>query len=392
MPRLNVLYLGINYLYFNPNPMLLPAALTRHCSVHFFGPGFSSTETLTNGIDEFAESIGCIDIIVVTNSFAGDYSADRLNKFLTQFASFKDTLGVTTRLLNDVRNFLLRNKHIVVISLLDSDLYAISQATLDVFMAHGTYFIAPREGCFEFTHADLKKEKYISRKKSSHQFGLYHDFSRSIRSRRISLCHIVAESEFSWGPLSLRPYDVSVPGTPYFRRDSVYRQLKSYEDIILAKRSYEYVFKLASKLKLKPFSSIYTTAIYQLAFQQLLKKSKVCVTDGGLINFTIRKFFEIPAAGSLLLCWPTTDFKELGFQDKVNCFSISNSSDVIECVRSVSKDPDSFQEIVDAGQRLVMEKHSLGARSGQLHESLLRISRGSFCGSYWENGNFIFQE
>ena len=206
------------------------------------------------------------------------------------------------------------------------------------------------------------------------------------------MCHIIAESEFSWNALSLRPHDVSVPGTPYFRRDQIYQQLKIYGDIVLARRSYEYVFKLANKMNLKPFSNIYTTAIYQLAFQQLLKKSKVCITDGGLINFTIRKFFEIPAAGSLLLCWPTSDFKELGFQDKVNCLNISNSSDVIECIRAVSESPDSFQDIANAGQRLVMEKHSLGARSVQLHKSLLKISNGSFRGSYWENGNFTLQE
>jgi len=392
MSRLNVLYIGINYQYFNPNPLLLPAALSRNCNLYSFGPGFSGTETLDNGIDKFADSIGKIDIVVVSNSFAGDLSAERLNKFLTQFASFKNTAGLTPQLLNDIRNFLFRKKQIVVVSLLDCDLYAISQATLDAFMSHGTYFIAPSEGCFDLSDRELEREKYISRKKNSHKFGLYDDFARSIKSRQISLCHIIAESEFSWSALSLRSHDVCVPGTPYYRRELIYQQLKKYDDIILAKRSYEHVFKLASKMNLKPFSNVYTTAIYQLAFQQLLKKSKVCVTDGGLINFTIRKFFEIPAAGSLLLCWPTTDLKDLGFQDKANCLNISNSADVIEHIRAVSERPNSFQEIANAGQRLVMEKHSLGARSGQLHESLLKISNGSFRGSYWKNGNFTFQK
>lgn len=392
MVHLNILYIGINYHYYNPNPLLLPAALSVHSTVHYYGPGFSSAETLNNGIDKFADSIDQIDLIVVTNNFAGDYSAERLNKFLTQFASYKDTLGLTSRLLNDVKSFLLRNKSLVVVSLLDCDLYAIPQATLDSFMSHGKYFIAPREGCFDLSHIDLEKEKYISRKKESHKFGLYHDFARSIKSERISFYHIIAESEFSWGAISERSYDVSVPGSNYHRRDLIYHDLRRYNDIILAKRSYQYVFKLANKINLKPFSNIYTTKIFQCAYQELLKKSKVCVADGGLINITLRKFFEIPAAGSLLLCWPTTDFTEIGFQDKVNCLTISNAAEVIEYVRAISENPDSFQELVKSGQRLVMEKHSLGARSVQLHESLIKISNRSFKGTYWENGNFNFQE
>jgi hypothetical protein len=391
MTNLNILYIGINYPYINPTPSLLPAALQRYCSVYKYGPGFSSTEILNKGIDKFADSIGNIDFIVTINSFGGDYASEALNKFLSQFVASKNALKLTPQIIDDIRSFLLRNKNRVVISLLDSDLYATEQSTLDAFMNHGAYFIAPREGCFDFSNSDLEKEKYIKRKKNSHIFGLYDDFGRSTKSMRINLSHIIAESEFSWGSLSSRPYDVSVPGTHYFRRDLIYRQLKNYGDINLAKRSYEYVFQLANKMGVKPFSNIISAAIYNLAFQQLLKNSKICVTDGGLINTTIRKFLEIPAAGSLLLCWPTTTFKDIGFQDKINCISISNSNDVIEVVRAVAKSPDSFQELVIRGQQLVMDKHSLGARATQLHESLLKISNGTFKGSYWENGNYIFQ-
>ena len=50
---------------------------------------------------------------------------------------------------------------------------------------------------------------------------------------------------------------------------------------------------------------------YTKSFKHQLINSKSCITDGGIIDLTIRKFLEIPAAGSLLICWPTKDLIDM---------------------------------------------------------------------------------
>lgn len=387
---MNLLYVGIGYQYINPTPSLLPVALSRFADLYCYGPGYSSPDTLRGGLDRFAASLPSVDLVLVTNAYAGDYAADRLNRSLSQFPHFSRMGGITSAILDDVRQFLARHRERVVLSLLDSDIFAISQGTLDAFREHAGYFIGLQENCFELTPEAMDKEPYILSKKDAHTFGLYDDFSRAIHARRITLNHIIGEHEFSWNALALRRYDVSVPGNHYFRRGAVYDELLRRHDVIVARRTYEYAFKLAGKVGMKPYSNPYSIALYQLAFRELLRESKACVTDGGLINLTIRKFLEIPAAGSILVCWPTKDFSDIGFRDGVNCVQVDTAADAVARVREVARDPDSSQHIAAAGQRLVMKRHSVAARSRQIEESFTRILDGTFRGTRWSEGEFEF--
>ena len=221
---------------------------------------------------------------------------------------------------------------------------------------------------------------------------MYNDFVKEIKHRLINLIHFVSESEFFWQSLSLRKYDAAVPGTLYYRRKIAYDNLvnASFSKIKFAKKLHEYPIKIIDKLGLKPYSNVYIKHFYNLAFQQRMEKSKVCITDGGLIDFTIRKFFEIPASGSLLACWPTTNFNQLGFKDGINCIVLDNESDILEVIHAIAKDPEKYQLIASEGQRMVMDKHSLLARSKQLQDSFERILDNRFEGTYWEEGKFIY--
>ena len=192
--------------------------------------------------------------------------------------------------------------------------------------------------------------------------------------------------------MSLKEYDAAVPGTLYHRRKIAYDNLvdASSSKIKFAKKLHEYPIKIMDKLGLKPYSNVYIKHFYNLAFKQRMEKSKVCITDGGLIDFTIRKFFEIPASGSLLACWPTTNFNQLGFKDCINSIVLDNESDVLEVTHAIAKEPERYQTIASEGQRMVMDKHSLLARSKQLKNSFERIRENRFKGTYWEEGEFIY--
>src|SRR5204863_6776366 len=105
--------------------------------------------------------------------------------------------------------------------------------------------------------------------------------------------------------------------------------------IPLAHPRYRIAYQVAERLSVRPFARFYASHLYNLAFQRLLSRSKICITDGGMNNFPVRKFFEIPAAGALLVCWPATGMQSLGFEDGVNCMFIRSEAEASEIVETI---------------------------------------------------------
>lgn len=387
-----ILFVGINYKYINPTASLLQTALSRVCRVHFYGPGYVGDEVLSQGVDRYVDSVGGVDLVVATKDVAGDYSAEMLNRFLSRYAVPADGARVSPRVFVDVRSFLVKNRDRVVISLLDVDLFALQTCHFDTFLTHGRYFIGWGSGAIDMSRLEqeLESEPYVKAKRGKGmELGLFEAFSIEQRENIITLGHFVSETEFSYAGLSARPNDVFVPGARYHRRAQIRRELRSRRELVVASDRYRIPFQIANRVRLWPHSNFYTAHAYNLAFQRQMARSKACVTDGGIINFTIRKFVEIPAAGALLVCWPTTDFSDLGFRHGVNCLAVSSERQVLDSLAAIAADPPSFQHIASAGRELVLRQHSVSARSAQLAGAIERVLKGTFRGSYWQQGGFV---
>lgn len=99
----------------------------------------------------------------------------------------------------------------------------------------------------------------------------------------------------------------------------------------------------------------------------------------------IRKFFEIPAAGAVLVCRPFHGFSALGFEDGVNCI-VSEPERIADAHQRLTYDLDHAQQLATAGQKLVMERHSISARARDLSVIMKSIVEGNFAGSEWVGG------
>jgi hypothetical protein len=76
----------------------------------------------------------------------------------------------------------------------------------------------------------------------------------------------------------------------------------------------------------------------------------------------IRKFFEIPASGALLVCRPFHGFGAAGFADGVNC--VVSEPDALGAVHQrVSEAGHIYDAVAAAGQQLMIEQHSIAARA-----------------------------
>jgi len=389
--RQKILFIGINQRYINATHALVPAMIQRHFDLHFYGPGFVAPEIVERGIDKYVERLGGIDYVVVTAQCVINTDVARFNKFLRGSTAVLNDGRLSAEFLNDVVRFCKNHRQRVICAMSDVDPHVTPQWMLDRLFEHAAFFMAWGKG-FLNAKSDMeqvKNERYIQKKlNKGFQLGLLDEFARVHADRFINLGHFVADNEFYWAALSARTYDVAIPGSGYARRRRVSTRVKKVEGLRVAPARYQYPFKIAGRLGLRPFANFYALHLYNLAFQRLMSRSKCCITEGGANNYPVRKFFEIPASGALMVCWPAVGMESLGFKDGVNCIFLRDDEQIIAILRALTRDIGRFEPLAAAGRELVLRQHSVAARSVQFHEAIKRIDAGSFRGSSWHAGIF----
>ncbi len=388
-----VLFVGLNIRYMNATSSLWLTVLGKIFNLYCYGPGFLDSKTLSDGIERYVDSLGGVDFMFTTHYHCFDLKLERINRFITNYtARASESTVVTSKFMDDTKSFLRRNKTRVCCFLNEVDPHVTEQSNLDECLQYADYFVLWGKGFLNAKKdmADVAQEHYIQKKLRSHKIGSLDDFVDVNSSRIINLGHHVSDHEFYWSALTTRKYDISVPGSKYYRRQKMIDALNSLSvGVRMPKLEYRFVYKLAERLFLKPYANFFMIHLYNLAFQRTLSQSKICVTDGGANNYPVRKFFEIPAAGALMVCWPAEGIELMGFKHKINCLFVRDHEEVIQIAKEVIRNPYDFQHIAAAGQDLVLMNHSTTARSVQLFEAFRRIQAGSFNGSSWEDGRFI---
>jgi len=387
---MKVLLIDFNAKYINPTNQLAHRAFQLISTVIPYGPGFVSDNVLEAGIHKFIEVHGPFDFLVTTTRFAVFSDPLAAEKFYKDFSVCMWGQFPVSSYMNDIFSFITTSSLTKIVLALDLDPYALSDNFLCRLDAVADYIICPGPG-FTLPLAQLSfltRESNIMRKQTHTRLGLWHEYALKNSFKIINLGHFVDISEFNFSPLSNRPLDISVPGQLYYYRSKYLQQLRCYMSLSVGSTSYSLIFRFLSRLGISPYSQPIMHNIYRSLFQQLIINSRICMTDGGAYEFMIRKFFEIPASGSLLLARPCAGFADLGFVDGVSAIIIDEDKPV-EQVLSLLEDPDRIQLIASCGQRLVWTRHSIQARASQLNSCLKSISLNQFRGSAWNNGEFI---
>ena len=185
----------------------------------------------------------------------------------------------------------------------------------------------------------------------------------------------------------MRKYDVSVPGILYYRRNMILDLLKKQKNLKIGKTNYLFIYSILDKIGFSPYANVLLQTVFRVLFKNLLNNSKISITDGGAYEMTIRKFFEIPASGSLLLAYPCASFEALGFVNNESAIIIEDD-DPIGQITDLLDNSKLIEFIAHNGRNLVWEKHSITARSSQLNLALKHIKEKTYNGSFWKNGNF----
>jgi hypothetical protein len=381
-PRL--LFLDAAVSYVNPTRNLLPRLAALAGEASFFGPGYASSDVLRRGLATFVAENGPFDVAIATEHIAfsrvlGDPRTLELYRRNYRRFTFPHTdLEQRGRILDDLSGA----APLTIAMLLESDFYDFTPAQVEqidqrfhLVASWGPQFFRPLRDL-----AGVKAEPFAAR-----ATDVWFNFVEANAERMIPLLHFVGDDEFCFAPLSQRARAWCVPGSAYSARRRALAALARTG--IGARRRFPIAGAL-SRLGLRPLSWEWFVVHYQQSFRRDLRNAKYAFTCGSALRFPIRKFFEIPAMGTVLTCEPCNGFEAMGFRDGVNAF-VCPPETLPDLHRRLVANPDYAQQVASAGRDLVGRRHTLGARAEQLKLALRRAVAGEWRGAAWTSGEII---
>jgi hypothetical protein len=387
---MRILYLDVGGRYLNPTNSYLPSMLKLHHEVFLFGPGLCSDLEILTGLDAFASKYGSFDFVISTQ-VSWDITTESDCAWFHRYMYPRHRNETLIRFSAEASAFLKRSALPQVIFLTNWDVYSVTNAQLDRLEAIGAHYVAWAEGFTKPLHEldRLKEEEFYARKAARQPFGLWHEFTAVHRDRFINLGHFVGLQEFDWRPLDERSQPALVPGVPYVRRGEVKKKLEA-AGLTCGSRWVNQLIAAADRMGFRPYGRPLIQQIYNMRFVNEIADTRYAYTDGSGFEYPIRKFFEIPALGTLLLCTPCAGFSDLGFVDRENAVSTA-PDDVVETIAWLERETETAQAIADAGRRLMWDRHSIQARAEQMTRCLEAIRSRTFAGSIWRNGEFMVE-
>lgn len=391
--RLRLLYLDFNVGYMNPTRNLLPEALAKASDLTIFGPGHSTPEEVEAGPYVFAERHGPFDA-VMGNEFSllrPGLSEEELRGY--SFKSHACRFNPTWRWKgSDYFTFIKEFSGHRFLSLFQLDYYNLTEDLIGMLEEISDYYICLGQE-FHPQKPVLLPDNLLSHGMNRHIFerwnNNYYNFIRRNEACILSTPHFVDLTTPYSAPLEQRPCPWSVLGSDYDARVKSKLMLDE-ADIKRAGGWLPYIYALASKLGFNLYSRYWTIGLLNKLFETAMRRSRYSFTCGSVLHWPIRKFFEIPANGCVLVTDGCNGFEALGFKDRKNAIAC-DPKDILSVHAWLEENPALAQTIADAGRSLIAEQHTIEARARQLKESFLHIQEDRFHGSYWAEGKLQFR-
>lgn len=389
---MRIAYVDVNLKHVNPTANLLPLLFAEHFSeTSFYGAGYVPFPVLERGLMRWLDDTGPYDAIVIgANTPILDTSENYIANIIKYIQTytfcgaekeelefyFKDAVPALHKLHGPLK----------LLSTLNLDSYACTAEQVDK-VEKGDFILLGPNSQFSRPLAEwLHKNEIHYERKKSRLSDAWHDYLHKNPRRVITAVHFIGAHELDFTPLAKRKWDIAVPGASYSFRSEASRELKASK-LHVAPKHYFNIYRLLNKIGAPVFSSTISLQLYSLLFQRTLSTSKMTFTAPAGSGNMVRKFMEIPAAGSTLVGIPCNGWHELGYLPGKH-YVHAEPTQLVEVVREQIKNPD-LQLISANGQQLTIAQHSVSARAKQIKLCLEAIKRGGFCGAHWDSGKFV---
>lgn len=380
---LRILFVDVNLTYINPTGQLLPKVLQCVGETLFFGPGYVDRHTLELGLLDFVDKSGPFDVLVCTELIPLYQERDRVTvtKAFRRNYSFYFDLSHIAFLPKIHRDF-CSVPGLKIVTTLQTDYYNLPNTHIDALFNAANYLIGWGSEFLSTVDKSMELDADLYPKPNDNWLRAVERNPEQI----ISIPAFVSASELNPTPLAARRRAWSVLGVNYKSR-RVARQKLTELGLGWKGKGIHYALALLTRLRVNPFNKLHTIKMFNYLFRRTLGQCKYSYTCGSSLRYPIRKFFEIPACGAVLVCDPCHGFEELGFKDKLNALSCT-PEEIFEAHMFLEGDLERAQAIADEGRKLVWREHTVSARAQQIYDSLEAIMDGWFGGTYWHGGFF----
>ena len=129
----------------------------------------------------------------------------------------------------------------------------------------------------------------------------------------------------------------------------------------------------------------------QCNYRMNIERSVVSFACGSGLSYPVRKFFQIPSYGSLLLAYPCVGFEDYGFIDGFNCV-VTTPEEAGRNAQKIMLNKRNLGKITKNGFDHVLTEHSVKNRLKQLIKCIQKIASGKKINAQYINGRYEIKE
>ena len=364
--RMRILALDTNVRYANPTPRSFLAALAESADVVIAGLGYNID---TSSIRALERSYGRFDAIIGQTWMFGAPGVGQYGAFVPRDLRDHPAPKVLNLLQIDPHAFPEYQYQTCVIP---ADLVLCTVASPQ-FKIPDEALVAPPEEWFD-------PEAFLVRNQNL------------VDERWLLMPHCMGDEEFVPVGSSPKKVDVSVLGTKYRFRAKVIEHVRRRRDFSLATLDgavQRLLYYATTRYAVQRW--VDTSPWFYRRFRRAIAQSRMSITCDASIGYPVRKFFEIPAFGSVLAAHFFPDFGALGFQDGINCLAIDEDRlELIDEIAALIKsDSREANRLAAAGQEMVWTRHRATVRAAQFLSALETVVKGTYGGSRWRDGQQV---
>jgi hypothetical protein len=233
--------------------------------------------------------------------------------------------------------------------------------------------------------------KYVDRWMTSngHGRGTW-DLARETFPVRIEIPFSLTAQELKSVQVTQR-WDACVAGAHYATRRIAQREIAaaglSIAPYKLVNRSVVAATRVLSWITPAATASVAAIRLQQASQEFMVRRSRVNFVCGSGLGYPVRKFFEVPAAGSAMIAYPCSGFADYGFIDGENAI-VAAPEDAGTVARRIVRDEKMRSGLTRRASEVMQTLHSVDRRAKDFLECLRRFDRGQLKNAQFVDGRF----
>jgi hypothetical protein len=121
-------------------------------------------------------------------------------------------------------------------------------------------------------------------------------------------------------------------------------------------------------------------------YNDLIAKSKYNYVDGGVMNYPIRKYIEVPALGSVIISPEILALKDLGLEKGIHYVLAEGDISLENLINEISEEK--YNSILNDSRELIFRLHTNKKRIDDFINVIQKINMGEYIGSEYKKGIF----